>query len=141
MNATEIKMHAQGLLDDTISLFRKELELARAELSQKVSQAQSGIISMMAGALIAFVGVIFLGHSAMALLDNYVAPEGAALIVALVFLVIGGFLLMSARESLSGKALKPHRTIQSVEEMAAHARNATSGPRDEFKRETTTGKV
>src|SRR5690606_31820936 len=48
------------LMTDISLLFRKEMELARAEMSQKVSDLGSGAIYIAIGGLLAFAALLFL---------------------------------------------------------------------------------
>ena len=58
-----------GLFSDlwreTSALFRAEAELAKAELSEKVSQATAGVTSLAIGGLVAFAGLLVLLDAAV----------------------------------------------------------------------------
>lgn len=124
MISTEhIKREAEAFMTDGIELVRKEVQLAKAEINEKVNQVQSGLFSLIAGALVGFVGLIFLGHAAVAYLATVTSPSIAALIVALVLMVISIIMLAAARSSLSAEELKPRRTIHA----AKNIRNEIGG--------------
>jgi hypothetical protein len=104
------------LAGETTTLVRKEVELARAEMSEKMSQAATGAISLAAGGLVAFAGLIFLLLSATIGLSNWVSDWLAALIVGGVVALIGMFMVMSGRNRLSTENLQPKRTIGTLQE-------------------------
>jgi len=110
------------LTHETTTLFRKEVQLAKAELSQKVSQAASGAGMAVAGGLILFVGIQVLVATAVIALALVVDWWLAALIVALVVLAIGGVVLMKGVGNLKADRLTPQRTITSLRDNAHWAR-------------------
>ncbi|MBW7849677.1 MAG: phage holin family protein [Rhodospirillales bacterium] len=107
---------------ETASLFRKEIELARSELSQKVSQAGSGLISTGIGGIILFIGIQALVASAILGLALFVDWWLAALIVGVVITVIGALILRSGIAKLKAGNLVPRRTIGTLRENTHWAR-------------------
>lgn len=104
------------LAGETTTLVRKEVELARAEMSEKMGQAAAGAISLAAGGLVAFAGLIFLLLSATIGLSNWVSDWLAALIVGGVVALIGIFMVMAGKNRLSTENLQPKRTIETLQE-------------------------
>ncbi|HSK39649.1 MAG TPA: phage holin family protein [Arenibaculum sp.] len=104
------------LATETTTLVRKEVELARAEMSEKVNQAMSGAVALMAGGFVAFAGLIFLLLSATLGLANWMSDWLAALIVGGVVAIIGGIMVMSGKNRLSAQNLQPRRTIETLQE-------------------------
>lgn len=119
----KLKGEAQAFINDGVELVRKEVQLAKAEINEKVSQVQTGIVSLVAGGLVGFVGLIFLGHAAVAYLIPFSNPALAALIVALVLLTVSILMLALAKGKLRADELKPHRTIHA----AKHIKNELGG--------------
>ncbi len=105
------------LMADLTELVSKEIQLAKAELSEKVSQATAGVTSLAVGGLVAFAGLLVLLDAAVygvaALLGD--APLwAAALIVGVVVLGIGMVLLLKGRSNLSAENLAPKRTVEAM---------------------------
>lgn len=104
------------LATETTTLVRKEVELARAEMSEKMNQAMTGAATLMAGGFVAFAGFIFLLLSATIGLSNWVADWLAALIVGAVVAVIGFVMVQAGRKRLSARNLEPKRTLETLQE-------------------------
>lgn len=119
MSATEMKHYVQAFYEDGVTLIRKEIELAGAEMSEKISQAQTGIISLIGGMLVGFVGLIFIGHAAAQFLAEYMDEALATLLVAGFFVLVSVIMLMNARSNLRAEELKPRRTIRAAQNVAA----------------------
>ena len=104
------------LVREITDLFRQELRLARAETGEKITQVQSGAISLLAGMLIAFVALIVLAQAMVIGLSNFVEPWLAAVIVAAVLAIIGLFLVRAGQSSLKPDNLMPERTMRTIRE-------------------------
>jgi len=104
------------LAQETTTLVRKEVELAKAEMSEKVNQATAGAVSLAAGGMVAFAGVIFLLLAATFGLATIMEPWLAALIVGGVVTVIGIVLVLMGKRRLSARNLQPNRTISTLQD-------------------------
>lgn len=104
------------LAQETGDLVRKEVELARAELAEKATQATRGAVSLAVGGAVCFLGMIFLLLSATLALATVVEPWAAALIVGGAVLLIGGIMVLSGRSRLSADNLQPRRTVETLKE-------------------------
>lgn len=104
------------LVRETSELLRKELRLARAEMSEKVSQAVSGSTSLAAGAALLFCALLALLAAAVLGLDEVMSLWLAALVVAVVVLLVGALILFAGLRKLRETRLAPQRTIESVRE-------------------------
>lgn len=102
------------LTRETTSLLRHELALARAELSEKISQVETGFGSLAFGAMVAFSGLLVLLASAVLALSKVIEPWLAALIVGVVVALVGLGLLVKGRHNLKAQNLVPHRTTESL---------------------------
>jgi hypothetical protein len=120
-----------GALSRQVSvLFRRELALARAELSEKMCAAGAGIASLAGGGVIILIGLFFIVQAAvfglMALLAIWLPAEVAVwlapLLVGLAAVLVGWALLAGGRKKLSAENLAPQRTAHSLREDAALAR-------------------
>jgi hypothetical protein len=98
------------------TLFRKEGQLIRAELSEKASQIQVGVGSAAAGAIVLLVALNVLAAALVAALANVVGAGWAALIVGVVLAVIGAILVKKGMSDMSH--LAPERTVNQVSQDA-----------------------
>jgi xanthine/uracil permease len=112
-----------GLLSDlwreSSTLVRQEAELAKAEMSEKVSEMETAGVSLVVAGAVLFAGVIMLLLSAAAALDHVLPPDMAdwlsPLIVGVVVVLIAAALLANARHRLTGDNLAPRRTLRSLD--------------------------
>jgi hypothetical protein len=104
------------LAQETTTLVRKEVELAKAEVSEKVSQATTGAVSLVAGGLVAFAGLIFLLLAATYYLATMMEPWLAALIVGGVVTLIGVILVAMGKSRLNARNLQPTRTLATLQD-------------------------
>ncbi|MCO6188628.1 phage holin family protein [Rhizobium sp. L1K21] len=114
---------ATELIADVSSLLRKEIALAKAEASEKLDQAISGVEILIAGIVftIAAVGVLLtaLVTGIAALFVQWGMPEMSAttlsaVIVGLIFALIGWRLLANGMSALKARNLTMDRTADSV---------------------------
>lgn len=106
-----------NLASDAGSLVRKEVELARAEMSEKVSQVSGSVVTLVVGGVILFGGFLVLLDAAVYGLAQLMESYGlglAALIVAVVALVLGGIIVAVGRSRLRAGSLAPRRTAESL---------------------------
>ncbi|MBQ0981195.1 MULTISPECIES: phage holin family protein [Micromonospora] len=102
---------------DMSTLVRKEVELAKAELREEVSQAgKAG--GMFGGAgLAGFLAVLFVSYALWWGLSNTMDQGWAALIVAVLWAAVAGGLFINARTQLKrARAVLP-RTKQTAREL------------------------
>ncbi|MET7960748.1 phage holin family protein [Micromonospora zamorensis] len=102
---------------DVSTLMRKEVELAKAELREEVSQAgKAG--GMFGGAgLAGFLAVLFVSYALWWGLSNTMDQGWAALIVAVLWAAVAGGLFINARTQLKrARAVLP-RTKQTAREL------------------------
>jgi uncharacterized membrane protein YqjE len=127
----QLRDHSVGELVSELSaqmseLARKEVDLAKAELTEKGKQAGLGA-GMFGGAGVA--GLLALGALTACLtlaLTTFLAPWIAALIVTLAWGAVAGGLALAGRDRVreAGPAV-PEQTIESVKEDIEWAKNPT----------------
>lgn len=104
------------LTQETTTLLRKEVELAKVEISEKVSQTQAGLTSLAVGGAIAYAGLLVLlaalVYGIADLLDGNMGLS--ALIVGLVVAIIGYIMLARGRRNLRAENLGLPRTTESL---------------------------
>jgi uncharacterized membrane protein YgdD (TMEM256/DUF423 family) len=119
-----------GLFSDlwreTQTLVHQEAQLAKAEISQKVSQVTTGAGEIAAGGLVLFAGFIVLLFAAVGALELLIASEHAIwlapLIVGVVVMIVGYIVLSRGRKQLQAENLAPERTMESLQRNATLAK-------------------
>jgi xanthine/uracil permease len=120
------------LRDETTTLLRQEVALAKSEMKENVSRMGSHAIQIAVGGFVAYAGIIVLligiGHLLGALLiragmDEQVAQWLAPSIVGLIVAIIGWVMLSKAKNSLANDDLAPKQTIDSLRENKEWAQN------------------
>lgn len=126
---------AAGLLSDAIAhmsaLVRKEVDLARAEVSENMSRA--GIaVGFLAGALvIALTALNVLAAALVAgLAETRLGPGWSALIVGIVLGIIAFALAMKAKNDLTLSSIAPTRTAKNVQRDAQALKEVTTNGHD-----------
>ena len=114
----------RGIIAESTNLVRQEIELARAELGEKVALLQRYVTAMALGGALLACAFFFLlsaldrGFSAALAtwMDDRVAVWLAPLVLAAVLGAIGLWLLMSARRRLKAEGLVPEQTVETLQE-------------------------
>ena len=109
-----------GDLSGNVStLMRKEIQLARAETSEKVSQAAVAVGSILAGGVLALAALIVLLQALVIALTNAGIPAGwSALIVGVMVAGIAYALIHKGTTDLKAGNLVPERTVDSLKQDA-----------------------
>ena len=103
------------LTHSVTTLFRKEIELARAEISEKASQAGVAAGAVAAGAILALAALIVLLQAlVIALSELGLAPALSALIVGGVVAIIAFALIYKGMNDLKASNLAPTRTVEAL---------------------------
>lgn len=133
--ASELRSHSTGelvkqLSEQTTTLVRKEIELARAELTEKGKVAGQGA-GMFGGA--AVVGLLALGAltaAVIVLLDKAMDLWVAALVVAVLYAAIAAVMAMSGRDRVKqGMPPAPEQTVETVKEDVQWAKSQAKSVR------------
>jgi uncharacterized membrane protein YqjE len=106
------------LSNDFSDLVREEIRLARVETMEKVSTATRGIVSLVAGGLVAYAGLLALLVMVGLLLNNIMPAWLASAIVGIIALVIGLILISAGRSTLSNMTIVPEKTIKTLKDDA-----------------------
>ncbi|MDF3042689.1 MAG: hypothetical protein K0Q71_5395 [Thermomicrobiales bacterium] len=108
---------------ETTTLVRQEVQLAKAELTQSATEAARGIGMLLAGGAVAYAGLLFLLLAIVyGLIEAGWDAWLSALIVGAVVVAIGAILVLRARESLKPANLAPQKTVETLKEDAAWAK-------------------
>lgn len=117
------------LAEQSSQLVRKEIELAKAEMSEKLSEAKTGLMLLLFGAVGLIVGLFYLLDALMFGLGEVLpadySPWLAALIVGAVAAGAGYAAIQKGRQQLSTDHLKPQRTVRSLNDDARMVKEQT----------------
>ena len=105
------------LAQDSATLVRQEVALAKAELRENVKSVARDAAKIAVGAVVAAVGALVLVAFLVLLLGDAVGKYWAgALIVGVLMVAIGGFLAMGAMKRLKHDTITPEQTLQTLKE-------------------------
>jgi hypothetical protein len=113
------------LRDESMTLLRQEVALAKTEVSEKVSRVGSNSAQLAVGGAIAYAGLLFLLVAATAGLYVGLVAAGlshmtsgwlAPLIVGFIVAIIGYAMVQKALNTLKSEPLVPERTAESLRE-------------------------
>lgn len=137
--ATSFSSLISSLTRDVTSLVRNEVDLAKAEMSEKTSQAATGVGSIAAAGAVMFCGLLVLLAAAVFGLNHVLPPETtpwlSALIVGGVVLIIGLIMLQSGRKKLQAQNLMPNRTMASLRNDRKFAQQHEEQAKEQVKHE------
>lgn len=118
------------LSEQASTLVRQEVDLAKAELTQKGKQAGIGAGMFGAAGLFGVVGFAVVTAALILLLDNAVADWVAALIVGAVYLAIAGISALMGRDRVREAApAVPEQTVETLKEDVAWAKSQARSDR------------
>lgn len=106
------------LVNETTTLVRNEVALAKVEITQKASKVGRNIGSLVVGGAIAYAALLALGAAAIMLLSVAMPGWVAALIVGLIVAGVAWLLISKAITELKRTDLTPQETVDSVKEDA-----------------------
>lgn len=111
------------LTESIATLFRKEIQLARAETSEKISQVGVAIGSIAGGAILALAALIVLLQALVIGITEAGVPAGwASLIVGVIVAIIAYVLIHKGTNDLKAGSLAPNRTVDSLKRDAQVAK-------------------
>lgn len=110
------------LTRDISRLFRQEVNLARVETKEELGKAKSAISLLVAGGLIAYLALVFASLALAALLDTWMHPALAALIVCVLHGIGAAVLVSAGRKRLAHVDPVPHQTVETLQEDVEWAR-------------------
>jgi hypothetical protein len=102
---------------DMSTLMRQELELAKAEVKQEATKAARAGGMLGAAGFAGYMVLLFASIAAWQGLAEVMPSGWAALIVAVVWGIVGGVLFAVGRKRMSEVNPKPERTVETVSEV------------------------
>jgi hypothetical protein len=111
------------LSNSITTLFRKEIQLARAETSEKVTQVGVALGSIAGGAILALAALIVLLQALIIGITAAGVPAGwASLIVGVIVAVVAYVFIHKGTSDLKASNLAPNRTVDSFKRDAQVAK-------------------
>jgi hypothetical protein len=124
-NPNSITGLLKELRDETTTLMRQEVALAKTEMKENVSRMGGHVAHIAIGGFVAYAGIIVLligiGHLLGAVLikagmDEQVAQWLAPSSIGLVIAIIGYMMLAKARHAMAHDEMAPRQTVESLRE-------------------------
>lgn len=106
------------LTRETRTLFRKEMELLKTELTEKMQVVAKDMAAIAVGAVLLFSGLLALIAAAVAAIALFLPVWLAALITGLFFIVVGFAFIQKARKDMKQLNLKPEKSSETFKETA-----------------------
>jgi VIT1/CCC1 family predicted Fe2+/Mn2+ transporter len=110
---------------ESSTLVRQEIELAKTEMSEKVSGLGTHAGMLAAGGALAYAGLLAIIAAAIIALDAWMPLALSALLVGVLVALIGYFMLQKGLSALKQVDLKPRETIESLKEDKEWAQQQT----------------
>ncbi len=117
------------LSEETATLVRQELELAKAEIATTGKRAGIGVGLVGAGGIIAFLAAGAFTAFLILVLDTFMPAWLAALVVTLVYGAIAGVLALRGRDKVKDATPPAPQTVETVKEDIEWAKNPTRSAR------------
>ena len=104
------------LAQETSTLVRQEVNLAKTEVSQKASRVGKDVGFLAAGGVVAYGGLLAILAGLIVLLGQVIPMWLSALLVGLVVVAVGYFLIKKGLDALKREDLAPRQTIETLKE-------------------------
>jgi uncharacterized membrane protein YqjE len=114
-----------NISSDLSTLFRQEVELAKVELKTEASKAGKAAGMLGAAGVAGFFVLALLSTALVAALSNVMDTGWAALIVAVIWGIVGAVLYANGRKKLKTVDPTPRRTVDTLKEDAQWLKNPT----------------
>jgi hypothetical protein len=116
------------LSQDMTLLVRQEVQLARTEMSEKLSRLAANLISVAAGGFVAYLGGLALVAAVILALRDLanISLAVSALIVGAILAVIGWLMLQRGLKEMKRVDLAPRRTVETLKDDVQWAKEQRS---------------
>ena len=113
------------LAQETTTLVRQEVTLAKTEMSQKATRVGKDVGFLAAGGAVAYAGLLAVLAGVIVLLGQVIPMWLSALLVGLVVAGVGYFLVRRGLDALKQEDLAPRQTIETLKEDGQWAKDQT----------------
>ena len=122
-----LKELLSGVSHDVALLARQEIQLAKTEISEKISSTAKAAAGIGIGALIAYVGALaIVAGLILALVALGMAAWFAAILIGAALVIVGYGSLEGARKKLTTQPPVPRRTTESIKETVTELKERMS---------------
>jgi len=106
------------LSQDMTLLVRQEVQLARTEMTEKLSRFTTNLISVGAGGFVAYLGGLALMAALILAIRDLanISLAWSALIVGAILAIVGYVMLQRGMKELKGVELAPRRTVENIKD-------------------------
>ena len=104
------------LAQETSTLVRQEVNLAKTEVSQKASRVGKDVGFLAAGGVVAYAGLLAILAGVIVLLGQVIPMWLSALLVGLVVAGVGYFLVKKGLDALRTEDVAPRQTMETLKE-------------------------
>lgn len=126
INDTRFARTLSEIVEDVTILFRQEMQLAKAELSENVSDQLRSLLLHLAAGILGFIAILLICQAAVFALASYgLAPHWACLVVAGIALALAAIAYVSARSQGSQRPIL-NRTVHQFRQDIATAKETMS---------------
>ncbi len=113
------------LAQETTTLVRHEVNLAKVEMTEKASRAGKHVGFLAAGGAVAYAGLLAILAGVIFLLNAVMPLWVAALLVGVVVAVVGYFLVRRGLDALKREDFAPRQTMETLKEDQQWAKDQT----------------
>jgi CHASE3 domain sensor protein len=106
------------------ALVRKEMELARAEVKEQVSQAAKGAAAFAVAGVVAFIAAILLAFAAAWGLAELIPVGLGFLVVGVLLLAVAGVAFVQGKAKLARVSPVPEQTVETVKQDVETAKDS-----------------
>jgi uncharacterized membrane protein len=110
------------LIQDTRTLIRKEMELMRVEVSEKLDKLVKDVVAVGIAAVLLYAGLLTLIAAMVFGLAVFIPLWLSALVISIVFIGVGVSLLLKAKKDVSQMKLAPEKSKETFKETAQWAK-------------------
>jgi uncharacterized membrane protein len=106
------------LSQDMTLLVRQEIQLARTEMSDKLSRFTTNLVSVLSGGFVAYLGGLALVAALILAIRDFanISLAWSALIVGAVLAIVGYVMLQKGVKELKRVDLAPRRTVETLKD-------------------------
>ena len=106
------------LTQDMTLLVRQEVQLARTEMTEKISKVTTNVISVATGGFVAYLGGLALMAALILAIRDLanISLAWSALIVGAILAIVGYVMLQRGMKELKGAELAPRRTVENIKD-------------------------
>jgi len=113
------------LAQETSTLVRQEVNLAKTEMGDKASRAGRHVGVLAAGGALAYAGLLAILAGVIALLNDVMPLWASALLVGIVVAIVGYLLIRKGLDALKRDDFAPRETIETLKEDQQWAKEQT----------------